>query len=83
MVGLPFGITDMADPKAFIKQIKAWMVGRHEWSEGKRKRVANVVSMQALGQADACLYDYDLDNEVHVSGRMIAGKTFGVLTIGH
>lgn len=81
-VGVPFGFVSGDGVKERVAQLKGWMIGEHEWLDGKRQRAAKVASVSIISQAQAAYLDYGLningtDNDSDIEGEI------GVISIGH
>lgn len=82
VVGVPFGFVSGDGVKERVAQLKGWMIGEHNWTDGKRQRSAKVSNVSVISQAQAAYLDYGLDESGNESNSDIEGE-IGVISIGH
>lgn len=81
VVGVPLGFVSGDNVKARIAALRGWMVGKHEWQEGRRERCANVIDVKIISQPHAAYMDYVLDINGNQNDRAVEGEV-GLISIG-
>lgn len=80
-VGVPLGFLTGDDFAARIASLKGWMIGAHQWEDGRRERSANVVSVGVMSQPQAAYLDHAKSEDGADKAAALEGE-IGVISIG-